>query len=192
MMKALLVRRWRSLALRGAVALLFGLAASLWPEMRLAALVLLFGVYAVLDGVVACSLGAAHPARERTWGLLFEGLAGVGLGLAAFFWTRTAAELVVLLIAIWAIGTGVIEVFAAVRLRSELPGELLLLIGGGASIMLGFAIFLSPSARSPALVAMLGSYALVFGAVTFVQALRLRTLVLGRGVRSLRAARPHR
>lgn len=180
-MTSILVRRWRSLALRGALGLLFGLIAALWAQMPLSTLVLLFGAYAVLDGVIACTLGARHPLRDRTWALLLEGLASVGLGLGALVFTRTAAELVVILIAVWAIGTGILELSAAIRLRRELPGELLLLIGGAASIVLGFAIFLSPSTRSIALAVMLGSYTIVFGAAMLVQGLRLRHVLRPEG-----------
>ena len=44
---------WWALALRGAIAILFGLAALLRPGIALEALILLFGAYALVDGVFA-------------------------------------------------------------------------------------------------------------------------------------------
>jgi uncharacterized membrane protein HdeD (DUF308 family) len=145
--------------------------------MSLAALVLLFGAYALLDGIVAIVIGTRDRAREHAWTLLLEGLAGVGLGLATFLWTRTAVELVVLLIAFWAIATGMLELFASIRLRREVPGGVLLGTAGAASMLLGCAILFSPTAGAFLLVVLLGSYALVFGAAMLLQAFRLRRAI---------------
>ncbi len=185
-MRNLFAHHWESLALRGGVAISFGLIAFLWPGMTLAALVLLFGVYALLDGIAAIVIGTRQRARQHAWAVMLEGLAGLGLGLATFLWTRTAPELVVVLIALWAIATGLLELFAAMRLRRELPGQALLGVGGVTSMLLGFTILLWPTAGAPALVALLGSYALVFGTAMLVQALRLR-----RTVRRLEQDDPH-
>jgi uncharacterized membrane protein HdeD (DUF308 family) len=176
-MRSPFAHHWESLALRGGVAIAFGLIAFLWPGMTLAALVLLFGAYTLLDGIAAIVIGTRQRARQHAWSVMLEGLAGMGLGLATFSWTRTAAELVVVLIALWAIATGLLELFAAMRLRRELPGQALLGVGGVASMLLGFAILLWPTAGAPTLVALLGSYTLVFGTAMLVQGLRLRRAV---------------
>jgi uncharacterized membrane protein HdeD (DUF308 family) len=159
---------------RGAAAILFGLAALLWPGMTLASLVLLFGVYALIDGIATIAIGTRHRARERAWVVLLEGLAGVGLGSAVLLWTRVAAELLVVLIALWAIATGILEVFVVVRLRHDLRGEVLFGVAGMASLLLGFAILFWPNVRPVALAGLLGSYTLVFGTSMLLQALRFR------------------
>lgn len=176
-MRNVFVRHLESLAWRGGVAITFGLIAFLWPGLTLAALVLLFGAYALLDGIAAIVIGTRQRAREHAWAVLLEGCAGVGLGLAVFLWTQTAAGLIVVAIAFWAIATGLLELFAAMRLRRELPGQALFGIGGAASMLLGFAILLWPTAGAPALVALLGSYTLIFGTAMLLQALRLRRAV---------------
>ncbi len=178
-MKDIFVRSWRSLAFRGAIALVFGLTALLWPGITLVMLVLLFGVYALFDGIVTVVLGTRNLAREHGWVVFLEGCAGVGLGLAVLLWTRVAAGLLVVLIALWAIGTGVLELIAAVRLRRELPEEVLLGIAGVVSVLLGLAILVRPSAGAIALVVLLGSYALIFGTSMLLQALRLRRILRG-------------
>jgi uncharacterized membrane protein HdeD (DUF308 family) len=102
-------------------------------------------------------------------------------------WTSTAVGVVVQLIGFWAVLTGILELFAAIRLRHEFPGELLLGIAGVASVLLGWAILFRPAAGATLLVALLGSYALVFGTAMLLQALRLRRVLrslerVGRGL----------
>lgn len=176
-MTAVFVRSWKPLAWRGALGVLFGVLAFLWPQMTLALLVLLFGVYALIDGFVAIAMGTRQRAREHAWVFLLEGFAGLALGLAVFLWTRSAAQIVVHLIGLWAVATGVLELFATVRLRRELPGEVLLGVAGVASILLGFAILFRPGAGTYLLITLLGSYALVFGTAVLLQALRLRRML---------------
>jgi uncharacterized membrane protein HdeD (DUF308 family) len=182
---------WKSLAWRGIIGVSFGIVTLLWPGISLAILVLLFGVYALFDGIAAIVLGTRDRAREHSWALLLEGFAGIGLGLAIFLWTRMAAELLVVVIAFWAVATGILELFAAIRLRHELPGEVLLGFAGAASVLLGSAILFWPSAGAPMLTALLGSYALAFGGAMLLQAMRLRNMLrhgnVGHDDRDLRA-----
>ena len=171
-MTRIFARRWKSFAWRGAIGLSFGLMALLWPGMTLAVLVFLFGIYALCDGIAAVVLGSRDRARERSWAILLEGFAGMGLALAILLWTRMPTRLLVLFVAFWAITTGILELFAAIRLRRELPGEVLLDIAGTASVFLGFAVLFWPTAG--VVVVLLGSYAVVFGAAMLIQAFRLR------------------
>jgi uncharacterized membrane protein HdeD (DUF308 family) len=170
----ILSRTWSLLGLRGALALLFGLTVLLWPTISLPALVLVFGIYVLLDGIAAVAIGARLGAREQAWLWLLEGCAGVGLGLAALAWTRRAVQLVVVAIGLWAIATGAIEAAVASRLRRELPGEVLLLAAGVASMMLGVVVFFMPTTSATGLALLFGAYGLLFGAALLVQAVRFR------------------
>src|SRR5690348_2256165 len=79
-------RQWWAVALRGVAAVLFGLMALLWPGITLFVLVLLFGAYALVDGVftlVAAIRGrgaAGADAGGRGW-LVARGLSGIALGV---------------------------------------------------------------------------------------------------------------
>lgn len=174
---------WSLLALRGVFALLFGVTVLLWPTMSLVVLVLAFGIYVLLDGIAAVAIGTRPGEREHAWLWLLEGFAGLGLGLAALAWTRTAAELLVLVIGLWAIATGATEMAVARRLRREVPGEVLLLAAGVASVLLGIAVFFMPSTSAVGLTLLFGTYGLVFGASLLGQAFRLRRSVRGAGGR---------
>jgi uncharacterized membrane protein HdeD (DUF308 family) len=171
-------RSWKLLAWRGGLGITFGLAVFLWPRMTLPALVLAFGAYTLVDGIVAVSLGARPGVTEQSWAILLEGVAGVGLALGIFLWTRVAVELVALLIGFWAIATGLLQLVVAIRLRREMPTEPLLVVAGLASLLLGFAVFLWPMAAGPfAFAALLASYTLVFGAAMLLQGLRVRKVL---------------
>lgn len=174
-----LVERWHGLALRGLLGLAFGFIAFLWPTMTLSLLVLGFGVYALLDGFVVIAMGTRRGSERHAWLLVIEGLAGVALGLAVFVWAGTARALVLHAVAVWAVVTGILEVFAFVRLRREGPAEILLGVGATASILLGGALLVLPPDGALLLVILLGSYALVFGASMLVQGLRLRRALRG-------------
>jgi uncharacterized membrane protein HdeD (DUF308 family) len=170
-----LARNWWAIAIRGVAAILFGLLAFLWPGLTLAALVLLFGAYALVDGIF--SIVAA--VRRRTgdapwWALLLEGILGVAAGLVTFFMPGLTAVTLVYVIAAWAIVTGVLEIVAAVRLREQITGEWWLVLSGVLSIVFGGLVMLAPAAGALAITLWIGAYALVFGALLLALAFRLR------------------
>src|SRR2546421_11530357 len=106
------------------VAILVGLVTFAWPEITLSALVLLFGAYALIDGVVNIA-GAwrAAEARERWGALVFEGFAGIGVAVVTVLWPAISALALVYIVAAWALVTGAFEIAAAVRLRKYITGE---------------------------------------------------------------------
>ena len=107
-MSAQLARNWWAIALRGAFAILFGIAALLLPAVTLAALVLLFAAYMLADGVLAIIAAVGAARRHERWGwLAFEGIADLIAGAIAFFWPLITVLAFVFLMAIWAIVTGV-------------------------------------------------------------------------------------
>ena len=119
-----LTRNWRLLALRGVVAVLFGLAALVWPGATLTALVLLFGAYALVDGLLALVVSRLDRHEfDHGWMLLLKGLAGIAAGVLTLLWPSITAQALVYLIAAWAILTGAFEVVAAVDLRNMVEGE---------------------------------------------------------------------
>jgi uncharacterized membrane protein HdeD (DUF308 family) len=119
-----LTRKWWLLALRGMVAMLFGLAALVWPGATLNALVLLFGAYALVDGLLALVVSLLDPDEfDRGWALLLKGLAGIGIGVVTFLWPSVTSQSLLYLIAAWAVLTGVFEVVAALDLRNVVEGE---------------------------------------------------------------------
>jgi uncharacterized membrane protein HdeD (DUF308 family) len=169
-------RSWKALALRGITALFFGVVISLWSRITLTELVLVFGGYALADGLLAIASATHFGVREHRWLQLLEGFVGIGIGLAVFFWNGLSAMVLVDCIAAWAAATGVLELAMASRLRRELPGELLLGFAGVASLLLGLLMLLWPMTGAFVIVVLLACYALFFGMAILVLAIRLRRL----------------
>jgi uncharacterized membrane protein HdeD (DUF308 family) len=173
-MVAVLIGNWWALALRGLAAILFALLAFFWPGITAIALILLFGAYALVDGVLAL-VAASRQARVhgRSGALLLEAILDLIIAAICFIWPGTALIALVYLIAIWAIVTGVALIAAGMTLV-RLSGELLVLAGGILSILLGIILFAHPAIGAVALSWWLGFYALLFGIALLSAAFRIR------------------
>src|SRR5512139_2152735 len=124
-------QNWWTFAVRGVVAVIFGVLALIWPGQALQALVLVFGAYALVDGIFAIFAGiAARGYFDRWWAVLLEGVAGIVIGLLTFFWPSITAFVLLYFIAAWALITGIFEIVTAIQLRREITGEWMYILGG--------------------------------------------------------------
>lgn len=179
---------WWALLLRGIAAVAFGILAFVWPQITLTVLVFLWGAYALVDGIFAIAAGIkSYGKNKRWWILLLEGVLSAAAGVFAFVIPGITALILLILIASWAIVTGVFEIVAAIQLRKEIKGEWLLALAGVASILFGVLLFLNPGAGALAVVWLIGAYAIVFGALLIALGLRLRGMVRSAGRMSPRA-----
>jgi uncharacterized membrane protein HdeD (DUF308 family) len=184
-MNSRLTHNWWAIALRGVVAILFGILAFLMPGLTLVALILLFGAYALVDGAFAVVAGLRRREGGPDWLLILGGIAGIAAGFIAFFMPGVTALVLLTIIAAWAIVTGIAEVVAAYRLREEIRGEWLLAINGILSVIFGIALVLFPGAGALTLVWLIAAYAIISGVMLVALALRLRSRAnAGRGVPS--------
>ena len=171
-----LPRHWWVVALRGLAAIVFGILAFVWPGITLTVLILFFGAYAIVDGVLA--LYAAFRSRgQHVWASVLEGILGIAAGLIAFFWPGITALALLIVIAVWAILTGVMEVIAAVELRHVIRNEWFLILSGLLSVVFGILLLVQPAAGALALVWLIGLYAVIFGIGMLALAWRLRGLL---------------
>lgn len=171
----ILAHNWWAIALRGLAAVLFGLAALIWPGLTISVLILLFGAYAFVDGVFAI-IGAIRAAEQHTrwWPLLLEGVAGIVAGLIAFFLPGLTAVVLLFVIAAWAFVIGVSEIIAAIKLRHVLTNEWLLGLGGLASLAFAILLIARPATGALAVVWIIGAYAIIFGVILLALGFRLR------------------
>jgi uncharacterized membrane protein HdeD (DUF308 family) len=173
-----LTRYWWALVVRGLAAVLFGLAALIWPDVTLRVLVLLFGFYAVVDGLLALAVvlvGGRLASRRRGW-LIVEGVIGIAAGVFTFLWPDITTLVLLYLIAAWAVVTGLLELAAAIVLRRELRGEWLLALAGVLSVAFGVLLFVRPGEGAVAVIWAIGLYAIVFGVALLALGARLRRL----------------
>ena len=166
---------WWLLALRGLVAVLFGVLAFVWPGITLITLVWLFGAFALVNGLLSLVLAAKAPkGYPRLGSLIFGGLLGILAGLVTFVMPGITALGLLILIAAWALVTGILEIIAAIRLRKIITNEWLLILAGIASVAFGVILLLRPAAGALALIWWFGAWALIFGILMIVLALRMR------------------
>ena len=173
-------RRWWIVGLRGVLALVFGILAFVFPSAALMALVLVFGIYALLDGLFALTTALALRPQKPLWTmLLIEGIAGILAGIFAFAWPEMTAFALVYLAAAWALVTGIFQLVAAYRLREIVANDWLMIVGGAASILLGVLLIALPGAAMFVWVMLVAAYAVVFGVVTISLAVKLYRLSHG-------------
>jgi uncharacterized membrane protein HdeD (DUF308 family) len=109
--------------------------------------------------------------------MLIQGIISIAAGVIAFLLPAAAAVGLLLLIAAWAVATGIMEIVAAIRLRKEITGEWVLILSGILSVAFGVLLFLFPRAGALAVIIWIGAYAIVFGILMITLGVRLRRLV---------------
>jgi uncharacterized membrane protein HdeD (DUF308 family) len=170
-------RWWWAFLLRGIVAIVFGIVAFVAPAFGGLLLVYLFGVWALVEGITSLYTGIQRRGADRRWWVeVLEGILSVAAGLVAIILPTFAAEILVLLISVWAIVVGVFQVYLAIRLRDEMRGEFWLGLAGVAVVLLGVGMLLFPSAAALSLVWLIGSMAIVFGTFLAILGWRLRRI----------------
>ena len=174
-----LARNWGFIALRGALAVVFGVIAFFEPASAFAALVLLFGAYAFVDGVFALIALFRGAGKDRFWVLVLEAVVGIGIGILTIAQPAATALALLYYVGIWAILTGIFELVAAIRLRKEITGEFWLGLAGVLSIAFGVLLFAIPGPAALALTVWIGAYAVIFGVMLLLLAFRLRRFAGG-------------
>lgn len=175
-MKSTLAINWWIWALRGGLMILFGVLALLWPVVAWLFVLASFATFAFLSGILAIVVAVKGQAQGRWWwALIIEGVLGISAGVMTIIFPGLTELALLLIIAYWAIVTGVLQVAAAVRLRKEIEGEWLLAIGGILSVLFGLALVLMPTAGALAIAWMIAAYSIAAGVLFLLLGLRLRT-----------------
>ena len=171
-----LAENWWLLLLRGIAAIVFGILAFVWPGITLLSLTLLWGAYALADGVLALWAAISGKGAEITprWWLAVVGIAGILAGLLTFGLPGTAMQVLLIFISSWAIVIGAMQIWGAIQLRKEIEGEWLLIVSGLLSIAYGIILIVQPAAGALALVWLIGWYAILLGVDYVALAVRLR------------------
>jgi len=168
-------RAWWLVLLRGIAAILFGILALAWPGITLVTLVLLWGAWALIDGVTALVAGwRAKDGEKPMWQIVLVGLVGIAAGVLTFVMPGVTAIALLIMIAVWAIVSGVFEIVAAIRLRKEIANEWMLILSGALSVVFGALMILNPGAGALAVLWLIGSFAIAFGVLLVILAFRLK------------------
>jgi uncharacterized membrane protein HdeD (DUF308 family) len=173
-MLELLTRRWYLVVVRGVVAILFGVIAILWPEITVLALAFLWGLYLLMDGVTAITMGMGRGS-DRMY-MIGIGVLGIAGGVIALVWPQITVVALLVIIAVWAIIAGASQIAAAIRLRKVIRNEWFLAISGAISLVLGLLLIVQPAEGAIALLVAIAMFAIAWGLVLIVLGFRLRQL----------------
>lgn len=169
-----LAKNWWMLLLRGVAAIIFGVLAFAWPGMTILTLIMFYGAFALIDGVLAVVAAITGGAPAPRWWLAIVGLLGIATGLLVFMMPGLTALVLLYFIAGWAIATGVFQIIGAIRLRKEIDDEWYLILSGVVSVLFGIGVMMAPGAGALALLWVIGIYAVVMGAIMVALAFRLK------------------
>jgi uncharacterized membrane protein HdeD (DUF308 family) len=171
-----LAENWWAIALRGVLAIAFGVLAFLWPGLTLIALVFLWGAFAFVDGAFAIASGLRdQDGQGRNWTMVLVGAIGIVAGILAFAIPDITAIALVLLIGAWSLVRGVFEIVVAWQIRREVRDEWVLAVDGIVSVLFGLAVLIFPGAGALALVWAIAAFAIISGVILLVVAFRLRS-----------------
>jgi uncharacterized membrane protein HdeD (DUF308 family) len=170
-----LERNWWAFVARGVLAILFGLIAFFEPGITMLSLVLVFAAYAFIDGIlgIVSAVRAARQGERWIW-LALEGVVDIAAGVVAVMWPHITVFVFIMLIAIWALITGVLMLVATFRVDAD-HGRWWLALGGLASVAYGVLLFMAPMIGAVVLTWWLGAYAFVFGISMLIVAFRMRS-----------------
>src|SRR5262245_39343164 len=160
-----LAKNWWLEVLRGVAAIIFGILAFTWTGGVLLTLILLWGAYALVDGVLAIVAAIKGGNPMPRWWLVIVGLAGLIAGALTFVMPGLTALVLLAFSAVWAIILGIFEIYGAIKLRKEIEGEWFLIVNGVLSVLFGILILWRPGIGLITLVWIIGAYAIVLGII---------------------------
>jgi uncharacterized membrane protein HdeD (DUF308 family) len=169
-----MAKNWWLVVLRGVAAIIFGILAFAWPGITLLTLVLFWGAFALVDGVLAIISAVKGGNPMPRWWLAIVGIAGIAAGALTFLMPGLTALVLVTFVAVWAIILGVMEVYGAIKLRKEIEGEWFLILNGALSVVFGILILWRPGIGAVALVYIIGAYAIILGVIYLMFGLKLK------------------
>jgi uncharacterized membrane protein HdeD (DUF308 family) len=168
---------WWMLLVRGIAALVFAAVTFFSPGTSLTVVVLLFGIYALLDGLLSLVAGARMARGDGgRWPLWLIGVTGVLAGVFTFVYPEITAIALVYLVAVWAIWSGVFHIMSAIRLRKYITGEWLIGLTGALQVLFGGLLIARPGIGALVLLLWLGAFAFLMGVLFLIAAFRLRGL----------------
>lgn len=169
-----LAQNWWLFLLRGLCAIVFGVLAFVWPGATLLTLILLYGGFALADGVASIVIAIKGGSLTSGWWLAIIGGLGIAAGILTLYWPGLTALVLLLFIAVWAVATGITQIIGGIRLRKEIDNEWLPIVSGVLSVLFGLLLLARPGTGALAMIFVIGAYAIAQGILTVAFSWRLR------------------
>ena len=170
-----LARNWWVFLIRGAAAILFGIAVLLFPITALNVLVLVLAAYLFVDGIFAIMYALQNRTQNRWWMLLLTGILSIIAGIGAFVYPGLTSLILLNIVAFWAILTGVMTIIYAIEMRKLIENELWLGLSGALSVLFGILLIVFPGGGLLTLLWLVGIYGIAFGIFEIIFAFRLKS-----------------
>lgn len=175
----LLSKNWWIVLLRGIAALIFGLLTWFYPFITIMVMVIFFGVYALIDGVIGVIISInGRKSHQDWWLMLIWGIVSILAGILTFFVPGITWLVLITFIAAWALISGIFQIITAIRLRKTIQGEWWMIIAGILSVLVGIILLIDPVQGGIALTWVIGVYAALFGVMNIALAFRLRRFAI--------------
>ena len=159
------VGSWKRLAVHGVAAVIFGLAALVWPGITLYTLVLLWGAFALVDGITALSAAIADRLLIHRGWVALSGVIGIGAGIVTFLWPSMTALALLVVIATWSLLIGGSWIAFAIQARKQVSGAWSIALGGVLLVLLGVLLVANPGAGAIGITWAIGWLVFLFGTV---------------------------
>jgi len=161
---------WKSALVRGAIAIVLGIIAIFWPSTAIFTFMLIWGLWALIDGIAVLFLAFQPEARAARTMLVVQGLLGVVFGLLIVTHPGLSASVVTWLAGVWFVVRGLLEAFAAFGTSPR--G--MLLASAAIDIVLGVLFMANPGGSAKGITIVLGIVALLWGVALVVIGLAWR------------------
>ncbi|HQW08371.1 MAG TPA: DUF308 domain-containing protein [Steroidobacteraceae bacterium] len=171
-MQSTLLDYWWVPLVRGIVAILFGVLVLVWPGLSILAFLAIIAAFWIADG--ALSMYYAAKARDRGWPF-WGGLISVAAGVAAIAAPGVAAISILIVISVWAIARGLLDIYTAIKFHREIDFEWWLALSGAVSILFGALVLMNPAAGALAMATLIGAFAIAIGIALILAGFRIRT-----------------
>jgi uncharacterized membrane protein HdeD (DUF308 family) len=161
----------RHAAIRGAIATVLGIVAVAWPDITIGVAVALFAIYCFSDAItqLSATFGAGRSAGGRAATVLLV-IVDVAAAVVAIAYPGITAAVLVVVIGLWALVCGVLELAAAWRLRDADTGAGWLTFGGVLSVVAGVLFVVAPDIGALTIALVFGFYLLAYGVSLLVAA----------------------
>jgi uncharacterized membrane protein HdeD (DUF308 family) len=166
--------RWWALVLSGLCAVVAGIIAIMVPGIALKSLVILFSVFAMVDGIACLMLGLRGEADGTYWWtMILLGVMAIVASVGAIAYPGLTLVVLLGFVAATAIARGVFQIVASIKLCKLIDNEWLLGLSGVLSILFGVMILSRPIVGMAVMAMLLGAYMVAIGVMQIALGLRL-------------------
>lgn len=172
-----LQKNWWLIAVRGVLAIIFGILALASPYIVIFSLITFFAFFAILSGFFILTLAFLGETDNK--GLrIIEGLIFLGAGILVLFNPVSALGGIMIFIAAWAILSGLIHIIGAIKMRKVITNEWLMILNGIVSIIFGILLAGNLIQGAGVMLMVFGAFAILSGIFSIMLAFRIKTYKL--------------